>query len=947
MALNFQDVIRDVHDASNHRLNTSGGANTTIFAVVNTSAAGIATVVVGNPTVYLGTPTINAVVNLPVSDPTVYIGTPTLYAVVNTGAAGVGNSMVTINPRTDYFGLVSVSGNVVVSSLPSIQGKVVVVDSTGAEMDLFKEGDNYAAADHGIAILGLSDGTPQKYAFMRVEGVDDDQETPPTKGIISSESYQMVFDGSKFDRARTANAANATTGLGTVGAGILGFDGTNYRRVKVDANGILQGNVTIASQPALVASSAYIGLVSVSGFANPMPVTGTFYQASQPVSFSNVTINSSVNSIGFATVNIVNQPALVASSANIGSVSILGGGIGLNAGINAIGFATVYQASSARTITGNVTLSDAKTYVGLVTATLAGGTLPSLVAGAAYVGLASVNIGGTLPALSAGAAFVGIVTVTNQQPLVASTVNIGSVSVLGGGIGINAGVNNIGFATVNVSNFANSTIYAVVNTGAAGQASVVISPSANYIGLVTAVISNFANSTIYAVVNTAAAGQSSIVLDTGTKNIGSVSILGGGIGLNAGVNSIGFASVTPVAVWPDPKTYIGLVTITGSLAAASGNVTITDGKTYIGGVTATLATGTSNIGSVSVLGGTIEVSSLPALVASTVNIGSVSVLGGTINSVLQTSTLNVGSVSVLGGTIAVSSLPALVAGVGNIGFASVTPVKAWPDPLTYVGLVTATVGNTLTVNAHALTASTVNIGSVSVLGGTINSVLQTSTLNVGSVSVLGGTIAVSSLPALVASTVNIGSVSVLGGGIGINAGVNNIGFATVYNAIGTQFIGLVTVAPHALTGLVTLADAKTYIGLTTTTLGIGTTFIGLVTAWTRNAGSAKTIVSLPIAFAVASIATIAIPATNLSVNITNLVIGSNATTQLRIKSGVTYLTGNASLGVTLFPGGGFSLAGAPDSPSWIGLPSGALVIEKFDTGGIISQLGGTVNYFTE
>ena len=103
MSLNFQDVIRDVHDPSNHRLNTSGGANATIFAVVNTGAAGIATVVVGNPTVYLGTPTINAVVNLPVSDPTVFIGTPTLYAVVNTGATSASN--VTLNPSPNYIGL--------------------------------------------------------------------------------------------------------------------------------------------------------------------------------------------------------------------------------------------------------------------------------------------------------------------------------------------------------------------------------------------------------------------------------------------------------------------------------------------------------------------------------------------------------------------------------------------------------------------------------------------------------------------------------------------------------------------------------------------------------------------------------------------------------------------------------------------------------------------------
>lgn len=152
--------------------------------------------------------------------------------------------------------------------------------------------------------------------------------------------------------------------------------------------------------------------------------------------------------------------------------------------------------------------------------------------------------------------------------------------------------------------------------------------------------------------------------------------------------------------------------------------------------------------------------------------------------------------------------------------------------------------------------------------------------------------------------------------------------------------------PVALKGNVTLSDAKTYVGLTTTTLGIGTTFIGLVTANSRNAGTTKTLFSNFIGLGNNSIATIAVPTNANCIKVTNILLSSNVTTEVAIKSGVTYLTGNASLGITLFPGGGFEIPGSPDSPSWCGLPSGALVIEKRDVG-IVSKIGGGLIYFEE
>lgn len=245
-------------------------------------------------------------------------------------------------------------------------------------------------------------------------------------------------------------------------------------------------------------------------------------------------------------------------------------------------------------------------------------------------------------------------------------------------------------------------------------------------------------------------------------------------------------------------------------------------------------------------------------------------------------------------------------------------------------------------------------------------------VNTGAVGVTNSIVTVANTPL---------PVNVIGN-VTVSDAKTYIGLTTTTLGVGTQFIGLVTVAPHSLVGNLTLSDAKTYIGLNTSTLGLGDRFIGLVTATlgaspafvgivtiansvgnatlnpspnfiglvTANAiniGTNKTLVSLPVGLGNNSLATVAVPTNANKIKVTNLVLGSNVTTEIAIKSGVTYLTGNASLGITLFPGGGFELPGSPDSPSWIGLPSGAIVIEKRDGGGTVSKIGGGLIYFDE
>lgn len=235
------------------------------------------------------------------------------------------------------------------------------------------------------------------------------------------------------------------------------------------------------------------------------------------------------------------------------------------------------------------------------------------------------------------------------------------------------------------------------------------------------------------------------------------------------------------------------------------------------------------------------------------------------------------------------------------------------DSKGYIGLVSANIGGSLPAGAAYIGLATVNIGT------NVNT-------NIGLVTVSGGQVGL------------VGNNTIV-----LGSGIGGIGFATVN--IGTNVntnIGLVTVAGGAA-----WADPKTYVGLTTTTLGVGTTFIGLATTWDRNAGTTKTLINIPIAFSTASITTLATPTNANSIYVTSLVLNSNATVRVTLKSGVTYLTGNASIGLTLLPGGGLVMTGSPDSPSWIGLPSGPLNVEKLDLTATSAQISGNVVYFQE
>jgi len=228
------------------------------------------------------------------------------------------------------------------------------------------------------------------------------------------------------------------------------------------------------------------------------------------------------------------------------------------------------------------------------------------------------------------------------------------------------------------------TIYAIVNTSAVGQASVVVDTGANWIGLATV---NVSNPTLYAVVNTGAVGvqQSMVTIFPGPNYIGLASVNIGGTlpPLSAGVANIGFASVTPISSWPDPKGYIGLA----SVNIGGGNVGLNAGIAGIGFAT-------------------INVVNQPALVASAAYVGLASVnIGGTLPAL---------TAGVAGIGFSTVNVAAIAAGTNYIGSVTVANATAWPDPKTFIGLVTvqgitALIGNVTISDSKGFIGLTTNV----------------------------------------------------------------------------------------------------------------------------------------------------------------------------------------------------------------------------------------------
>lgn len=521
--------------------------------------------------------------------------------------------------------------------------------------------------------------------------------------------------------------------------------------------------------------------------------------------------------------------------------------------------------------------------------------------------------------------------------------------------------------------------------------------------------------TLFAVVNTSAAGQASIVLDRGHQFIGIVTVanpgsFSGNVTLDAGSKTQIVGNVT----LSDAKTFIGLVTAKAILYAEdgtalnhSGGNLLTNVQNFAVGQFSNTATVATNLTSALVMNqnqiydganwvrwnGIVTVANpASANLSGNVTLDPGSRTGVVGNLTLSDSKGFIGLVTV-GNTVTVDTeLPTAAALSDNTANPTLPGVGAYILGKNAGGswdrLVAGTPSTTDNTD-EAGTLKTIAFNAMYDAGGDAWPALRGETTN-------GLDVDVTRLPALPAGANFIGLVSVGGGVLNTVSAVTDI------------------TNPVAIKGNLTLSDSKAFIGLVTVNIGssntvntelpaaaalgdtdanptapaVGSFLMGWdTTQWTRiratigdgaaatgilnvvpmayngstydrvrgdtngvytrNAGTTKTLVNLPIAMSTGSVATIAVPTTNQRIKVANLVLNSDATVRVAFKSGVTYLTGNASIGITLNPGGGWIQTGAPDSPSWIGLPSGAFVIEKLDLTGTVAKIGGNVIYFDE
>lgn len=118
----------------------------------------------------------------------------------------------------------------------------------------------------------------------------------------------------------------------------------------------------------------------------------------------------------------------------------------------------------------------------------------------------------------------------------------------------------------------------------------------------------------------------------------------------------------------------------------------------------------------------------------------------------------------------------------------------------------------------------------------------------------------------------------------------------------------------------------------------------LGTVSVASVSSGKTFITKPIAatYAAAGNATIFVPTNTFKV--THLALSSDAATDIMLKSGPTYLAGNASVGFDLAASGGLVADGTVEAPVFQGVTAAAgFVVESRAA----ANVGGYITYFEE
>jgi hypothetical protein len=401
------------------------------------------------------------------------------------------------------------------------------------------------------------------------------------------------------------------------------------------------GVVTIGAGTVTIgAGTAQIGSVTAS-ISGTVPVSGTFYQTTQPVSLASLpSLVAGTSQIGSVTASISGTIPVSISSVTIGNSITISSLPSLVAGTAQIGSVT---ASIIGTVPVSGTFYQATQPVSLA-------TLPSLVASTAQIGSVTASISGTIPvsissvtignSLTIGSIVTHGVTIANTSVTVNGTfyqatqpVSIASVTIGGGTVTIGAGTAQIGSVTASLAYSQTAT---TISSTAVTAIPVVLPTSGAYGGSLQGY--NGTNTYIYsgiqAIGSTSLASATSLpvslvslpALAAGTAQIGSVTIgnsvtigslpaISGTVTANTGftqplTDTQLRATSVPVSFASNPTVYVtqpsaysrlgvqlvdssgtGNYGTTGTPLKVSGTVTLGAGTTQIGSVTASISGG--------------------------------------------------------------------------------------------------------------------------------------------------------------------------------------------------------------------------------------------------------------------------------------------------------------------------------------------------------------------
>lgn len=335
----------------------------------------------------------------------------TIASAINTQFGG----NVTLNPSSAHIGSVSIygnlaaslAGNVTLNPSPNQIGSVTISHPISAT---FGGNVTLNASNAFIGLVTVANTVPVTGTFW--------QATQPVSGTVTANlaaGTNNIGDVDVLTLPAIPTGANYI-GLATVNIG--SSNATLYAVVNTGAVGTTNSLVTLLN------SDAYIGLVTIANAS--LPVTGTFWQATQPVSgtvaatqsgtwdevgindsgnsitidgsvgfTSNVTLNASNAFIGLVTIANTSLPVTQSGTWNVGTVTAVTAiSNALPAGTNNIGDVDILTIAAGDNNIGNVDIV----------------TLPALAAGANYIGLATV-VQANQPALVASSAYIGLASV--------------------------------------------------------------------------------------------------------------------------------------------------------------------------------------------------------------------------------------------------------------------------------------------------------------------------------------------------------------------------------------------------------------------------------------------------------------------------------------------------------------------------------------------------------